>query len=54
MCTIAVKIKMVYTGTMTTAKMKFLLGYNMEIVVMGVTKLCWGNKNLLEKGSLLG
>ena len=53
-CTIAIKIKMEYTGTMTTAKMNILLGYNMEIVIMGVTKLCWGNKNLLKKESLLG
>ena len=39
---------------MTTAKMNILLGYNMEIVIMRVTKLCWGNKNLLKKESLLG
>ena len=34
--------------------MKFLLGYNMKIVVVGVTKLWWGIKNLVEKGGLLG
>ena len=39
---------------MTTAKVKFLFGYNVKIVIVWGTKLWWGNKDLVEKRSLLG
>ena len=35
---------------MSAAKVKFLLGYNMKIIVVGLQNFGGGIKNLVEKG----
>ena len=42
------------TGTITTAKMKFLLGYNMKIVGGGGYETLVGNNNLVEGEESIG
>ena len=51
MCTNEVKKR--YRNN-ATAKMKFLLGYNMKIVGGEGSETLVGNKNLLERGESIG